>query len=130
MRQGAWSASARHPGDLIQILRYPGYPVNRRKSGGETSKVAVFPCGANLESFDWRQFIASLQRTGRFSSLIQSIELFTWRKMEELPLPFVKKIEACCNSDPRPYGFQRMLSLTPRCSAEPWSGEVTEGEGL
>ncbi|MEY8800320.1 HutD family protein [Leisingera sp. XS_AS12] len=52
----------------MRLLRASDYPVNQWKNGGgETREIAVFPAGADMESFDWRISMATVARDGPFS---------------------------------------------------------------
>lgn len=52
----------------MRLLRASDYPVKQWKNGGgETREIAVFPAGADMESFDWRISMATVAREGPFS---------------------------------------------------------------
>jgi len=53
----------------MTVLRAKGRPLSAWKNGkGFTSELAVFPYGADLETFGWRVSIAEVRESGPFSN--------------------------------------------------------------
>lgn len=54
---------------MARLLKQSGYRATRWKNGGgSTCEVAIFPPNATLDNFDWRISIATIERSGPFST--------------------------------------------------------------